>query len=522
MTEKEKYVQCLTTVFTRDNVQVMLVRIAEPDGTYKLRLHVQNDDKLESPLEFSTDEMRTKILKIKNYSVPFDGIEIAEIITNINSSLRENKCQIIDRSHNLGWQIKDHTIVGWKSAASFDMQGNPTVKDIYGFYPSYSGDLNENIKELQTYISTHGAAAQSILLYGFSAILFGYFNKSLLLSIAGKSSRGKTTLARFIVSLFGNPDNEKLNTTFNVTLNKMSERLDNIYGTAVLIDDLSLAPYSVKKDLESMIYILESGKEKDRVKTKSFSRDPAKWATTIIFSAEESILSQCDPEKEGIVGRLMELNISSNDLFDNAEDATSIAALSQKHYGLLADEFVKRLLVKDKLSQLPALYDQKVSAVRNDYSGPMARISENVSLVLLTGDLLKELLDLPFDLQNIQNYLMCAAQENLENFRMGQKQNIILSKIYPELLEYGRKVCPLENQKFTDRVVISSKFMKAMLSEIQSEFGYKPSQVKQALKDGGVLLTNDSQYSYTATINGQSFRGTCLLIKNHNEVAEDE
>lgn len=522
MTEKEKYMQCLTTVFTRDNVQVRLVRIAEPDGTYKLRLHVQNNGKLELPLEFSTDEMRTKILKIKNYSVPFDGIEIAEIITNINSALRENKCQIIDRSHNLGWQIKDHMITGWKSAASFDMYGNPTVKDIYGSYPSCSGDLNQNIKELQTYISTHGVVAQSILLYGFSAILSGYLNKCLLLSIAGKSSRGKTTLARFIVSLFGNPDNEKLNTTFNVTLNKMSERLDSIYGTAVLIDDLSLAPSSVKKELDSMIYVLESGKEKERIKTKSFSRDPAKWATTIIFSAEEPILSQCDPEKEGAIGRLMELNISSDDLFDNAEDATNIAALSQKHYGLLADEFVKRLLVTDKLNQLSALHDQKVTAVRNGYSGAMARIAENVALVLLTGDLLKELLDLSFNLQDIQNYLIAAAQENLENFRMGQKQNIILSKIYPELLEYGRNVCPSENQKSTDRVVISSKAMKAILSEIQTKLGYKPIQVKQALKDGGVLIANDGPYSYTATINNKSFRGTCLQVQINSEASNDE
>lgn len=235
---------------------------------------------------------------------------------------------------------------------SFDLHGTPLPKDIYAPYPVSDGNLENNINTLKAYISNHGVVAQATLLYGFSAVLAGYLGKCLLLNVSGKSSRGKTTLARLIVSLFAHPEYEKLNTTFNVTLNKMSERLDGLYGTAVLIDDLSLAPTSVRREIDNMTYVLESGREKERLKTKSFSREPARWATTIIFSAEESILGLCDPEKEGAVGRLMELSISADDLFKDAQDATSISDACKKDYGLLADEFVRRLIVQNKLKEL--------------------------------------------------------------------------------------------------------------------------------------------------------------------------
>lgn len=356
--EMENYIKALTTVFTRDDgVHVKAIRVLTKKGIYLVRLHVEAQGKLEPPLEFTMAEMRTKIMKIKNYSVAFDGIEIAEIIDHINSFIKETTAPVLEVTNCIGWQRdKDGMISSWKSAASFDLQGTPIVKDIYRSYPSCAGSLDENIRYINEYSSTHSVVSQSVLLYGFAAVLAGYFDKCLLLSLSGKSSRGKTILSKLVVSLFGEPENAKLGTTFNATLNKMAERLDGLYGCAVMIDDLSVAPVSVKRDLDNMVYVLETGKEKERMRTKSFDRDAAQWATTIIFSAEEPILGLCNPEKEGAVGRLMELNISADDFFDSAEEANKIVNLSHKHYGLLADEFVRRLISNNVIDHLHERY----------------------------------------------------------------------------------------------------------------------------------------------------------------------
>jgi len=529
--EYQKYVNQLATVFSKSDesepdtsVKVKAIRILKADGTYNLRLHVENNGVLEPPLEFPMDKLRTKILEIVNYSVPFNGIEIQEIIIGIkNNFMKMSPIPTLSAPDKIGWHFNDSNEVSyWKSATGIDLQGKPLVKDIYAPYPSYNGDLQTNIDFIRDYISNHGAAAHSIMLYGFSAVLAGYLHKNLLLSLSGKSSRGKTTISKLLISLYAEPENEKLSTTFNVTVNKMAERLEGISGTAVLIDDLSLAPSSVKKAIDDMIYVLDGGKEKERLKTKTFNRDPAKWTTSIILSAEESILALCDLEKEGAVGRLMELNILPDDLFSSAAEANKIKELSHQHYGLLADEFVKRLISSDTLNNLENLYKQEANSVKNGYSEVMARVAENVAIVTLCGKLLNKLFPFNFNIQDVESYLMSAAKDNLENFRISQKGNVIMKTIYPALIEYARKTCPDENKVITDHVVMSSKATKAILSTIQKDMGYKPIEVKRALKEGGVLYANEGPYSYVGTINGKSFRGLYLYTKDVKEPTDNE
>ena len=69
--EYQKYIDLLTTVYSKDDspVTVKAIRIHNANDTYSLRLHVENNGKLDPPLEFPVDDMRTKITKIKNFSV---------------------------------------------------------------------------------------------------------------------------------------------------------------------------------------------------------------------------------------------------------------------------------------------------------------------------------------------------------------------------------------------------------------------------------------------------------------------
>lgn len=538
--EQEKYKNLLVDVFplpkkkesssseaSANTPKVKAIRIRKADGTYNLRLHVENNGVLEPPLEFPTDKLRTKILEISNYSVPFNGVEIHNIILGIHDKMAElNTLNAFDK---IGWHTdSSNNIVYWQSATGMTIQGNPLTKDIYAPYPSYNGDLDANITFINNYISKHGAVAQSILLYGFSAVLVGFLHfqpekkrkTNLLLSLSGKSSRGKTTIAKLLVSLFAEPENEKLSTTFNVTLNRMAERLGGIYGSAVLIDDLSLAPSAVKKNIDEMLFVLENGKEKERMKTKSFDREPSRWATSIILSAEKPLLGFCDTEQEGAVGRLMELNIGKDDLFSDANEANQIADLSHKHYGLMADEFVKRLISNGILDNLNTLYKQEVSCIGNGYSDVMSRTAENVAVVTLCGKLLNQLFSFQFKVDDVTNYLMSAAKDNLENFRISQKGNVIMATIYDELINYAKESCPDENKNLTDHVVISSKATKAILAKIQEKLGYKPIEIKKALKEGGVLFANDGPYSYTGTINKKSFRGIYLYTKDRKDNEE--
>lgn len=130
----------------------------------------------------------------------FNPIEISEIIRDIKKNFLElPSIPTLDAFNKIGWHYDNNgNAVYWKSAIGVDLQGKALVKDIYAPYPSYAGNLQANIDYINNYISNHGPAAQSIVLYGFSAVLAGYLHrqpdKNLLLNLSGKSSRGKTTI----------------------------------------------------------------------------------------------------------------------------------------------------------------------------------------------------------------------------------------------------------------------------------------------------------------------------------------
>lgn len=543
--EMKLYKKSLASVFSRDDgVEVKAIRLKKADGTYMIRLHVEKDGVLSPPLDSAVDELKAKLPKLKNYSAPLNASDIFEISSKLSALIASPSCPVLPISNIFGFQRDDDKkMISWRNAAAYDIEGNSIVKDMYLGYstssyslPTHSGNLYDNISFINDYLDAHkdNPLCASLILYGFSAVLSGYLNKNLLLSLSGKSSRGKTIISKLLISLYGETDNSKLSTTFNVTLNKMVEQLDGINGVIKVIDDLSLMPATVKQNIDNMVYVLESGKEKERMRTKSFNRDPATWSTTIILTSEEPILSFCDPEKEGAVGRLMEINISGDDIFNSAEEAENISNLSKVHYGLLADEFVRRLFNTHIIDKLNSLYDTEKPIVREGYQGVMARMAENIAVVTLCGKLLNQLFEpigdgtdgdntgFRFDTDAVQNFLIATAQDNLDNFRLQQKQNVILETIYPKLVEYAMQACKAENDAYVNRkseVVISSAATKSILSEIQKAFGYKPIEVKRELKEGGVLIANDGPFSFSATIGGKSFRGICLRKQQTSEVS---
>lgn len=521
--EVKRYRDALTTIFAREvtnangevtgGVYVKAIRVQMADGTEEVRLHVEDGGELKPPVQFKMDELRAKILKIKNYSASFNGLDIQEIINGLRD--KKDGMNIIGEQKKLGWQRdREGHVTGWLCSSALDMEGNEIAKDIFGNSPYGSGDVTENISFVKGYLNM-GVARQAVFLYGLAAVVAGYMGKTLLINLCGKSSFGKTTVSKLVISLFAEPNNDRLCKTFNMTVNKLAENLDGLFGVAVLVDDLSLLPPSVKRNQDNMVYVLESGKEKERMKVKQFDREPAAWNTTIVMSSEESILMDCDPEKEGAIGRLMELDIFEKDLFNNADEADKVKKQYGETYGLFADYFVKKLITSGKLNVLPSLYEKEAKRVREGKSDVMARVAENIAYITLTASLLKETMGIDIAPAPVKDYLLKTAEDKLESIRVMQKDEKIMRVIYPRIIDVGRQAINF-NREDSHELFIPSEVMKGLYQLFQSEYGYKPIEIKRGLKAAEVLKANDGPYGYTTTVNGKSKRGVCLLIKKEH------
>ncbi len=99
--------------------------------------------------------------------------------------------------------------------------------------------------------------------------------------------------------------------------------MGGINGTPVLIDDTSLYE---EDNLHKFIYRLAEGKERGRLGKNYEKANVAVWNTATFLTAERPILIDETVAKklEGVVGRLIEINVSGNDLFDSAKQAEAI------------------------------------------------------------------------------------------------------------------------------------------------------------------------------------------------------
>ena len=120
MYEFNQYQQALTPIYVRcDGVQVKAIRLKKKDGTYMIRLHVEKNGKIEPPLDLALDELRSKITKLKNYSVAFNAVELAEIAQKITEFISDGNAPVLTISNVYGFQRDDNkAIVSWRSMES--------------------------------------------------------------------------------------------------------------------------------------------------------------------------------------------------------------------------------------------------------------------------------------------------------------------------------------------------------------------------------------------------------------------
>ena len=139
---------------------------------------------------------------------------------------------------------------------------------------------------------------------------------------------------------------------FNATENAIIKKLGNNNGIPVIIDDTSL---SKVKDMTTLIYQVAEGCDRDRLNNKAEMQEVAEWATSVFFTGEKTILFSGNNELKGKAGRLIEINVSDDDLFDDGTDAKYIKSIYTENYGLIGNYFVNWLINEKILDNLENL-----------------------------------------------------------------------------------------------------------------------------------------------------------------------
>ncbi|SIS41522.1 DUF927 domain-containing protein [Salimicrobium flavidum] len=362
-------------------------------------------------------------------------------------SVQEEYAPLEYNHSHVGWAVHEGKPV-YKHLKAINTDGSLTSSYIGEEPPLKSTGTLEKWNSLinQEVIGT--PTLELALVMGFSSVIVGLINidgeiDSLVFHLWGDSTKGKTTAAKLAVSPFGKPSTtEGLINTWNGTKNSLISKVKNNHGIPFVVDEASV---NSMKDFTQMTYQLASGIEKSRLTKEAKLRKPETWATTIISTAEKSLVSNSSQN----VGQLMRVfefeEVTWTKDAPNADRLCDGITLNYGHAGPLFAEHVAGLeeeaLVTKWHEWTKWLYKRIEESQGTDRF--THRIANKLSILLLTADLVKEGLGLQLNIDGIADLLLEQNAQTADLRDIGGKaMQLVIGQIIEHKSKFEKEHTP--------------------------------------------------------------------------------
>lgn len=235
----------------------------------------------------------------------------------------------------------------------------------------------------------------------------------------GNSSQGKTTATMLAVSPFGSPNTKEdgsLVRSWNSTTYALLAELRGNHGIPMAFDEASMRD----SDFGTLMYMLASGKDKERLDKNSNKKEVGHWSGTFLSNGEHALTTK-SVKNTGVQMRITEFgNIPWT---RSAQHSDLLKEGLVHNYGNSGPEFVTWLL-QYGLDNIIACWKQWKEHFAASIANPdhfTSRISDRMAVLLATADMAGEALGLSFDLEGIQKILLATVNEGKDSRDLGEK-----------------------------------------------------------------------------------------------------
>lgn len=484
----------------------------------------------------------------------------------------EEICNFLLKSYNSCLKTRQfpieryHTKVGWKEIDGKPVYlGQDVISDNETLQSEYSGKLDlkpsGDIKEVidmlnrEIIVTQEWSKLEAILCAAVGSLILSYANhfwdsdiNNVILHLFGGSSNGKSTALTLFASVATNPQKKKgYWHTYTSTEGSLIKRIGNNEGLPVVIDEISGV---TKKQLDSFVYSIGNGEEKDRLKPGGNGlQESAVFQTVVLSSGELSLLKKCT-QNEGLRARCFEF--ANEQWTSSKSQAVHVKACLRDNYGLIAPMIAWELIHNsNRWRQRLNFYRGKVEKEikeRNITCSIKDRVGEYVALFTLAGEVTNATLNISLKIDEIFDFFFThIVVANDEEANMARNAYYALLKYISENAElfadcgyiggsrsilntfsidaekegfyYGIRQRIIDNKEY-DMVYV---FRPGKVESILTDSGFAETKVALfKMRKEGLLKTKDpARNTYTYNINGVDVNCIAIYYKDNSAKIHD-
>lgn len=280
----------------------------------------------------------SKILKLADYGVMVTSETAKALVQYLCELESYNNLPLYHSTSKFGWMGTefipfDQNVVFDDESKFKELSDSLIECGSYAVWMDLVKKLRQNREhnETQIYMS---AAFASVLVKPLNLLPF-------ITNIWGKTGAGKTVALMVACSVFADPSEGRYITDSYSTQNAFEIRLDVANHLPLLMDDLSKVRDKLGDNFTDLIYLLCSGRGKDRSNIDLGLNKVKTWQNTILTNMERPLANET--MRGGAINRILDFQMKPGHIFDNGNAVVETIKDNYGHAGREFVELVKKL-----------------------------------------------------------------------------------------------------------------------------------------------------------------------------------
>ena len=319
--------------------------------TEKIRLEYFRDGKWKDiVVDKELIASNSKIVKLSSYGIAVTTESSKNLVSYLADVENLNQIKISKSTSKLGWI--DGDFIPFDDSVKFDDESR--FKDLIDSVKTRGSEdiWLDTVKSIRA--NKEHYEPQMMMAASFASVLVKKLNMlPFIINLWGKTGGGKTVTLMLACSIWADPSEGRYITDSYATQNAFEVRLDILNNMPLLMDDLSKIRDKLNDGFTDLIYLLCSGKGKERSNIDLGLNKSKTWSNTILSNMERPLATET--MRGGAINRIIDVEMAGGDIYDNGN---SIAGLVKENYGFAGRKFVG--LIKD----LPV---EVIDRIRKDF-----------------------------------------------------------------------------------------------------------------------------------------------------------